>query len=519
MTENARQVFKVPAENLDRLQSQIEVVNKRVERIRRRGGDVSPVEIKVGEMYTVKKTEDTSAGQKVTERVYVDVELLSPRPPKLDGWEFVAALTHVEGVGPLLRVVPGAKLEDGELKRYREASPENCDHCRAKRKRTDTFVVRDAQGNLSQVGRQCLQAFTGLANPERLCAQAEIMFSLSELLSDSEDDEFGGGFGAGGARYVTIERYLPFVACSIREDGWLSRTSAAEQGRRSASTCDLAFDNGVYATRENTHPYVPTEKDFAVAAATIEHCEQYFAERDVDGLSDYENSLRVAMASGIAHPKFAGLVASAVVFYRREMERRAKNESWAKMVASSRYQGQVKERLVFENLKVLAARTWEREGDYGVSTVYFYSFVDESSNAYAYFASRDMNLEVGQVVSFNATVKKHEERSSKFDPSVRYQQTVLTRCSLVVRAKLVSEGTVDVEVKPAVVEKMREYHFETSDGRRWVCRSKSRKKGLVVGVQAVVSYCDDVLPLGSGERPVSLVSVETTPKGQQNLFS
>lgn len=524
---NAKRNFKVPAENLDRLRSQIEVVNKRVERLRKRGSDVEFVEIKVGEMYAEKVEAFKGDGSSVlAERVYVDVELLSPKPPKLDGWELVAALTHVEGVGPILRVVPGANIADGELKRYRDASPENCDHCHTKRKRTDTFVVRDVQGNFSQVGRQCLQAYTGLAHPEWLCAAAEILFALSELLTDSEDDEFGGGFGVGGARYVTVDRYLPYVACSIRESGWLSRTMAADQGRREQSTCDLAFSCGVYAKPDDEYQYRPTEKDFAVAAATIEHCEQYFAEKSVDDLSDYENSLRVAMASGIAHPKFAGLVASAVVFYQRDVERRAKNDSWAKMVAGSRFQGAPKERRVFENLKVLAARTWEREGDFGVSTVYFYSFCDEQSNAYAYFASRDMNLEVGQVVSFNATVKKHETRSPKFDESISYQQTVLTRCSPVVRARVMSEDALDVVEKPAgwngepaVTVKMRAYHLETSDGRKWVFLSKSRKKALVVGVQAVVSYDDGTRMLESGERPVSLVNVVEPDRQQTTLFS
>jgi len=523
--EQSPRVFKVPVENVERLQSQIEVVNQRVQRLRKKGHDVELVEIKVGQPYVVKVRDprDVAEVGPLAERLFVDVELMSPEPPRVDGWEFVAALTHVEGVGAVLRVVPGAQVADGELKRYREASPENCDHCHAQRKRTDTFVVRDRQGALSQVGRQCLKAYTGLASPERLCARAELLFSLSELLSDSEGDDFGGGFGS-GQRYVTIERYLPYVACSIRQDGWLSRTAARERGGASQSTCDLACSHGVYAMPElpEKDRYYPTEKDFSLAAATIEHCEQYFVEKPVDDLTDYENSLRVAMASGIAHPKFLGLIASAVPFYQRDVERRARNDSWAKMVEGSRYQGVVGERGIFENLRVLAYRTWE--SNFGVT--HFYSFVDEQSNAYAYFASRDLDLAVGQVVSFWAKVKKHELRTPKFDGAKSYQQTVITRASRVMRARVVSQDVVDLVVKsggwngePPVTEKRHCYHFESSDGRKFALLLKSRKKALGVGVVAVVSYDEDSVNLPSGEKPVGLVSVVEQAQASLALVS
>ncbi len=509
--ESPRKSFRVPVENLDLLRTQIEVVNKRVGRLLKRGFEVDLVEISVGKSYAVKQP------GKSEERVYVDVELLSPRPPKVDGWEFVAALTHVEGVGSVLRVCPGVVVSDGELRKYREASPDNCDHCHASRKRNDTFVIRGSNGQLSQVGRQCLQVYTGLANPAQLCATAEILFSMSELLEDSEDDGFGGGFGS-GERYVTIERFLPYVCCSIREDGWLSRSAAAERGSRSSSTCDLAFSNGVYAKPEQEGRYVPIERDYNQAAAVIEHCEAYFADRDVDGLTDYENSLRVAMASGIAHPKFAGLVASAVGFYQRDLERRARKDTWSKMIERSTWQGKVGERGLFEGLKVLGCRSWE--SDFGVT--YFYSFVDGDCNSYVYKASRDMDLAPGQVVSFQARVKKHEMYTPKFDGARPYAQTMLTRCSFVVRARVVSVEVVEkpgslVAKNPEEVlrgiaaEYMRPMvkvhvaHLEGSDGRRYVLTLKSKKRLPVQGASVVISY--DVDPvLQAGEVPAGLVS-------------
>lgn len=168
-TMTPSKTFRVPAENLDLLTSQIELLNKRVDRLQKKGHNVAKVEITVGKLYSL-----TLPGQK-QERIFADVELLSPKTPKVDGWEFVAALTHVDGIGSVLRVCPGATVSEGELAKYRKASPDNCDHCHTSRKRNDTFVIRNREGSLCQVGRQCLAAYTGLANPMVLCANAEIL--------------------------------------------------------------------------------------------------------------------------------------------------------------------------------------------------------------------------------------------------------------------------------------------------------------------------------------------------------
>ena len=68
--------------------------------------------------------------------------------------------------------------------------------------------------------------------------------------------------------------------------------------------------------------------------------------------------------------------------------------------------------------------------------------MDEAGNAYVYFATHDMDLSVGQVVSLRGTVKKHEMYSPKglrpeFNPSLSYAQTQLSRCALITRAKVV----------------------------------------------------------------------------------
>jgi hypothetical protein len=386
---------------------------------------------------------------------------------------------------------------------------------------------------LKQVGRDCLQAYTGLANPEHLCAAAELLFSVSDLLSAAEEENEGS---EGGLRYLTsIESYLPFVCASIRTTGWLSRGAARQTD--AVATADHALTCGVHwrPSMGEKCRIVPEEQDFNLANAVIGFCDEFFAGSDVMALSDYENSLRVAMASGIVHPKFVGIIASAVQFYQKDLERRVFAESKSKMFAESKFLGEEKARLVFENIQVVSYRTFE--SDFGVR--HFYSFRTAEGSCLTTWTGRDLHLAIGQTLSVKGTVKKHET----YQPRVKgapagtaYAQTVLSRVALVARAKVVSceveakeetkvvEGphyvkgeqkfnywVADAVAVPAKTEtkvvKYHSYHLVAEDGRKYVLISKSAKKALVAGYEAVVEYAvEDLSDLCHGERPVSLVA-------------
>lgn len=161
MTETAtpRTSFVVPAENIEALKGRIDKLNRRVALLTKRGYQgLEAISIEVGKPYPVEQPCrhcTATATEPYTkepcskcvdgflpDRIFHEVRLLAPKAPRVDGWEFVAALTHVEGVGTVLRVVPGADVAKGEMARFREATSENCDHCHTKRRRTDTFIVR-----------------------------------------------------------------------------------------------------------------------------------------------------------------------------------------------------------------------------------------------------------------------------------------------------------------------------------------------------------------------------------------
>jgi hypothetical protein len=76
--------FKVPAENIDALQRQVEVLNKRVVRLVKKGYDVKPVTISVGPLFSEKQqVYQEGLPPKEIDRVFANVELLSPEPPQV----------------------------------------------------------------------------------------------------------------------------------------------------------------------------------------------------------------------------------------------------------------------------------------------------------------------------------------------------------------------------------------------------------------------------------------------------
>lgn len=142
-TENP--TYKVPAENLSALVERFEKLNKRIARDIKRGAlGASPLVLEVGKLFAEPQKAKYIDGvqYEMPDRVFAMVTLVAPKPPKAEGWEFVGALDVVEGVGTVLRVVPGAKVDEGELAKYRDSDGHQCDHCGMDRNRKTVFVLR-----------------------------------------------------------------------------------------------------------------------------------------------------------------------------------------------------------------------------------------------------------------------------------------------------------------------------------------------------------------------------------------
>lgn len=133
--------YKIPADNLPGLVEHIAKLNKKVEKLAKKGYAVEPIKLAIGPAEVKKLSKINPLTGEPYERITFPVTLTGS-PVKAEGWEFIATLQHEEG-GTIVRSVPGA-TQEGELAQFRECEP-SCEHCGYKRKRNDTFVLRKVE--------------------------------------------------------------------------------------------------------------------------------------------------------------------------------------------------------------------------------------------------------------------------------------------------------------------------------------------------------------------------------------
>jgi hypothetical protein len=243
--------------------------------------------------------------------------LLTAEVPRVDGWTFVARLDHSQEAGTLIRMVPnsGVKLPE----RYRNCQP-NCDHCKVRRQRRDTFVLcEEATGTFQQVGSTCLVDFFG-HDPSKMAAYAELLGYATETGRGFEElTGFGGMYDR---RYVDLEEYLGHAARSVRQHkGYVSMKAvreAEERGVYLTSTREDAY-HSMYPVNGDTEsaPRV-LDEDRAVAAAALEFIR---VECQKPNLSDYMHNVSVIAHSEMIESRHCGIAASIIFCYLRHVER------------------------------------------------------------------------------------------------------------------------------------------------------------------------------------------------------
>lgn len=128
--------YRIPGENLSSFKAEVDRLNKKVEKLIKKGYPVTPILVETHPLPEIVKYNDQFGIRR--ERIYFMVAVTG-EPIKANGWEFVATLQHEEG-GTIVRAVPGL-TQEGELNAFREAKPA-CNHCGYDRKRNDTFILR-----------------------------------------------------------------------------------------------------------------------------------------------------------------------------------------------------------------------------------------------------------------------------------------------------------------------------------------------------------------------------------------
>lgn len=379
---------QIYGENLPKLHEGVARFNRHVARLRARGYDAEDLKVKVLKSFC-KPNPDGGL-----DLVFVNIEITGSNP-HISGWEVVAVLSHDEA-GTVIRQIPSAHLEEGALLKYRDTGA-CCEHCNQNRKRLSTYVIRaKATGQLQQIGRACVEDFTGI----RSTMQGVIQYA--EILTEIQELAQALACVISKTNIVSISQYLGFVVAAIEKYGWMSRAMAKD--KQALATADIAWNYGAFwydnGYESMDSKLVPTEDHQALADQALEWCQVHFdGLMDSGILSDYEYNLHVVVRGMSVNQSKAGIAASLIQYWKK-----ATNQVPAKPSKPvSEYVGEVGEKKDFGQLKLAMARGYDT--NYGWCNLY--SFEDKDGNIIIWKTSSRMNLEEGKLYKVTGKIKAH----------------------------------------------------------------------------------------------------------------
>ena len=326
--------------------------------------------------------------------------------PRIAGWSLLGRLDFASVPGATVRaMVPGHECPV----EFHEVEAGRCDHCRASRRRADSFLCRHEDGRVVVIGRTCLRDFLGHQSPESIAAAATLLASLSGLGDDNEGG-FGGGFRGEGH---DTHRLLAVTSYVCRTYGWVPRSASSET---KAPTMSRVLDL-LTPIRHNAREEQARREELAlVSVKDAQHAEEALAwAATAPGSNDYIYNLRTVLSAPTVANKMLGIAISGIAAYDRATSA-ARAQVKRATESRSTHRGTVGERLTVTG-EITMVRGCETQ--WGTSTVI--KVMDEAGNVFTWFASGERDVKQGERVTLVGTVKKHEEYRGE-------AQTVLTRC-------------------------------------------------------------------------------------------
>ena len=189
----------------------------------------------------------------------IKFKLVVPELRMDGGWEFIGRVDH-EAIGNLIVSVPGSEHGVDLHKMFGNSEPSYCDHCNTTRRRTSTFVLKNAEGKIKRVGRQCLKDYLpgGERGVSEVVGYAQYLSDIAERLriwesksGGGEDYEEGMGGGGGSKEHFSVQGTVALAKLLVDKIGYVSKAKASQSvqdndgvGGGLMSTADLI--DGLY---------------------------------------------------------------------------------------------------------------------------------------------------------------------------------------------------------------------------------------------------------------------------------
>lgn len=328
--------------------------------------------------------------------------------PACNGFAFIGKIEHTEA-GNMIKMAAGSQDESLLPVGWRDAKP-TCDHCNTQRNRTETFLIRNPEGAIVRVGRNCLQDFT------RGSAESMIALDLFEdtLRSVRDSDDEGSLGGSGYSWHIDTLHYIASAVSACEKGGYVKADN--EQGRPSTKSRAM-FIAGSEPTG-NTPEAREARADWKANQPTVEHMAQavaavlWLAEQDGKA-SGYIHNMQVGAQLHAATPSNMGLLASLPTAYARAMGQLAEK----KARPESSYFGTVKSRVT---VAVTVTYVTSYETAYGVKYVIGMRTDDGCDLVVKTTGEHPVTSDVGKRFTVKGTIKEHAEYKGR-------KQTVMQR--------------------------------------------------------------------------------------------
>jgi len=256
-----------------------------------------------------------------------------------------------------------------------------CDHCGQNRNRTRVYVLKDAStGRVVQVGTACVELYTGVA--------ISPVDSWHRKMKEDLDAEATGA--TYGVRAYLVTDVVKLAAHYIDRHGYVSAREAEYE--RTTSTATLirsVIDRPTPASRA-----AMAEQDQATADATIAWAQTLKAD------TEYGAKVAAIVAQDVCSWSSIGIVASLVISYRRELERRFVEE----LRRTSKHVGAKDTRYDFGTVRIVDIRVFDNAYG-GFSRV---KLVDAAGNLIVWKTST-CKFNIGHKANMVAYVKQHSE--------------------------------------------------------------------------------------------------------------
>jgi len=368
--EEIQMEYQIPSNSIAGVESMVAKLNKRAAKLGQAG-----IELTLGEKFSrvVRWYEDAFLNIIEIKAEFTNIEVIG-EVPQIEGWEFVGAIDHEEGVN-VVRSAPGQEIPPV----YRERKP-FCDHCNTARLKRYSFVIKNPEdGKVMQVGKSCLKDFFDKSITSYVSYFEAFTAFFDEL--GNEDSEY---YGSSGPEMIDVEHVFALSVAAIKESGFV-KANAYEGLPTKDYLYEMYFNDKVKML----------EPDFEGAKKVME-----WVEADTSD-SEFMYNLKAFIKIGAVSFKRFGYIAGGVASYNRDVEYKAKQG----VVYADEYANDVKVRTSY---KVVVVTKRTVDGYYGPSQML--TFVDDSNHYLVWFNSGEFkDVEVGDELTITGTVKKHDE--------------------------------------------------------------------------------------------------------------